>query len=90
MIQCVRCEGMDARCELCNGDGYIPVNECPMKYVGQQMIDAANLVGFCKSGVFPADGGLLNQSAWFLQFIQRLRAETNQIESEQIKRAKNG
>jgi hypothetical protein len=49
------------------------------------MIDAANLASMCKQGVYPVHGGLLDQSAWFISFLQRLRSETNTIEAERIK-----
>ena len=85
LIQCVRCEGMDRDCEACQGEGTTAVVECPMKYVGSDMIDAANLASMCKQGVYPVNGGLLDQSAWFISFLQRLRSETNTIEAERIK-----
>lgn len=89
-IQCIRCEGTARNCRSCNGSGYIAVRECPMKYVGNKMIEAANLATFCKSGVFPVAGGLLDQAAWFVAFVQKLKAETSKIEAEQLKRAKRG
>jgi hypothetical protein len=61
-----------------------------MKYVGNKMIEAANLATFCKNGVFPVAGGLLDQAAWFVAFVQKLKAETSKIEAEQLKRAKRG
>ena len=86
LIQCVTCEGADPNCEACDGKGTTEITECPMQYVGNDMIDAVNIAAMCGKGDWPIDGGLLNQSAWFLDFTQRLKHETQTIEADQRKK----
>lgn len=62
----------------------VAINECPMQYVGESFIEAANLAVESGGGDWPVAGGLLDQAGWFLQLHQRLKAERNQIEAEEL------
>lgn len=48
------------------------------------MIEAINLASMSGGGDWPVTGGLMDQSAWFLQLKQALDSDQNQIEAEQM------
>ena len=72
---------MNANCQHCK-DGFVEIPECPMEYVGGEFIDAANMASLSGKGDWPVAGGLLDQSAWFVSLVQRLRSERDRIDSE--------
>jgi hypothetical protein len=50
------------------------------------MTDAVNLAVLATKGSYPVDGGTLDQSAWFVQAMQTLESDINQIDNERSKR----
>jgi hypothetical protein len=50
------------------------------------MTDAVNLAVLATKGSYPAGGGTLDQSAWFIQAMQTLESDINQIDNERSKR----
>jgi len=81
MVACPFCD--DAGCDRCGDRGSFSV-ECPRRYVGD-LARFINLAGMCNDGLLPVAGGLLDQSAWFVELHQRLNGEQNRIESESLK-----
>lgn len=64
--------------------------ECPRTYLGNDFVQAVNLAGMCGDGILPVSGGLLEQSAWFIDLWQTLKSEQSAIETEQIEKAGRG
>ena len=83
-IACVRCN--DVGCEACNQTGRFEVG-CPQQYVSD-IVPEINLATMCKEGTWPVSGGLLDQSAWFIALHQKLNAEHNRIELEEIEKSR--
>ena len=86
LVACPVCDevGTDGNGQLCKHcrDGQIQISECPRRYIGNEFTNAINLATMCGGGDWPVAGGLLDQSAWFLDLKQRLDNENNRIEAE--------
>ena len=81
-IQCPVCEGEG--CDECSG-GYYTIEECPSRYIGSELIDDIRIVSASEHHL-PVAGGLLDQSAWWFELRERLRAEEMRIQEDQAKR----
>lgn len=77
-IACPGCN--EAGCESCGDTGYFNLTECPQRYVGGELTEAINMAGMCGGGLWPVAGGLLDQSAWFVDLWQQLQSEQNKID----------
>lgn len=92
-IECVTCDGSgmrgDVDCEDCKGFGYVEVDGCPRKYV-RELNAVINLAAMADKGTLPIAGGILDQSAWFVDMWQLLGSEQNRIDSDRIDRARRG
>ena len=84
-IRCPKCE--EAGCELCD-DGWVQIDSCPYAFVGKEMLTARTAAVYANEGTWPVDGGLLNQSSWFVEFCQRLTSDRNAIELDDLKNGK--
>ncbi len=84
---CTACNGAGgAGCEVCGGDRE-PVFRCPASHHTPE-IDAAFLaMDWAEAGVLPVAGGLLEQSASFVQFVSIVQAERAAIEREERARS---
>lgn len=49
------------------------------------MSEAVNYAGWVEKGLLPIAGGLLDQSAWFIEVCNRLISDTNRLEAERMK-----
>lgn len=78
-MACPGCE--EAGCDLCDGRGYFDLTDCPQRYVGREMTEAINMAGMCGNGVWPGAGGILDQSAWFVDLFSVMEQEQSKIES---------
>jgi len=58
--------------------------ECPRQYVAD-IVDAVNLSQLADSHL-PTAGGVLDQSAWWVECWLAFRSDSNQIESDKIRR----
>lgn len=72
-------------CENCR-DGYYRLDECPREFVGHELIADINIASLCVDGVLPVGGGVLDQSAWFIDLWTTLRNNEDQIKQEQTER----
>ena len=75
-----------AECDQCDGMGRFDLDECPRKYIGQDLTECINYAAMASKGVWPVSGGLLDQSAWFVSLVQRLEAEMSIIDTERMSR----
>ena len=46
------------------------------------MMEAINLAAYAMRGDWPIRGGMLDQSAWFVDLVSRLESEQNKIDKE--------
>lgn len=82
-IQCPACEGVG--CEECQG-GHFRFQGCPQVFA-RPLVPAIRLADIWETkSVFPTQGGTLDQSASFLEFCRRLKAEEVLIEENGKKR----
>lgn len=75
---------------MCGGIGSIDLPGCPRDYVGCELTDAINLASFAGKGAMPVSGGLLDQSAWFVDLWQTLESDQNRIDTEKAQDRKRG
>ena len=78
LIQCPSCDGCG--CEHCT-NGEITITECPNKTC-EDLIPAIELSDFFHDKQMPIAGGVLDQSAWFLNFARRLKYEDAAVKSQ--------
>lgn len=83
MLECPVCNGTG--CDACR-DGMFSMHTCPKKFVGYEITEACNAAAIAEKGLWPVVGGSLDQSAWFVDFVQCLASETNRIDNERARR----
>lgn len=72
VIECVSCSGEG--CKYCDNTGEFRVIGCPNKFCSD-MVPAIGLIELFNRGLPPVSGGVLDQSAWFIEAVQRLKLE---------------
>lgn len=81
LMRCPSCEGIG--CEHCK-DGDFELTECPYRYVGHY----SELPHLChlwtESGLAPVAGGVMDQSAWFVNSQRNLAAQKNAINAKEL------
>lgn len=94
VIRCTECEEsgqVDGEtCETCGGQGSIEIDECPRKYIGAEITEAVNVASLCGNGILPVAGGLMDQSAWFVNVWNQLQHDQNEIESDLAEKLHSG
>ena len=78
------------QCDACGGRGYVEIQGCPRKSVGWEMTQAINLASYASKGFLPVAGGILDQSAWFVDVWTTLDGEQNKIDAEMAERRNRG
>lgn len=84
-IACQSCN--EAGCDDCGQTGYIELTSCPKRMVDRGTLQAIRMADLMKEGLPPVAGGVLDQSAWFVNFYEVFRSEQNRAEAEAYKRA---
>lgn len=79
MIACPCCD--EYGCEDCSWQGYYYIDTCPKQTIDLPLYYAAKLANYFEKGMLPVAGGTLNQAAWFLDFANLLKYETDLAES---------
>jgi len=80
---CTACGGLgDPACKVCSGDRE-PVYRCPASHATLEISAAFTALDWVEAGVMPVAGGLLDQSATFVQFVSIVTAERAAIEREE-------
>jgi hypothetical protein len=81
-IECPACSGHG--CDECK-NGWFELTQCPSKFIGQELISDIQVVTASEHHL-PVAGGLLDQSAWWFELRQLLKAEENRVQDEQQNR----
>lgn len=81
-IECPICSGEG--CEHCD-DGFFSLFECARTFT-RELIRPMNMAIASDKGFLPVAGGLLDQSAWFLDLMTTLHNEQNKLDAEQAER----
>ena len=74
-IECPSCDGEG--CDHCS-DGSVDVVGCPNKFCGE-VSQVVRLGDLFSKGLPPVSGGVLDQSAWFIQAVGILARDEDQI-----------
>ena len=85
-IECPICDGVG--CSECN-EGHFRLTSCGRRYIGNELVRALNLAALADKHL-PSAGGLLDQSAWFIDLWTTFQNEQNRIDAERIERANSG
>ena len=79
-IVCVRCGGNNDNCTLCKGSGTEKINRCPVKTFTSDTARFFNYYNFYRQGFLPSSGGILDQTA---QFVEAVRIVDNEMKDEE-------
>jgi hypothetical protein len=85
-VECPSCYGVG--CGECS-KGFFRLTICGRKFVDGEMIRAINLAAAADRHL-PQAGGLLDQSAWFVDLWTMLQSEQNKIDADRIERMSRG
>jgi hypothetical protein len=82
-------EPIEMQCPCCNGEGcsecqmgMIQIIGCPNRYCST-VADVVRMSEFFDKGLPPVAGGLLDQSAWFLDAVSVLRRDEAEMRRNQ-------
>lgn len=79
-IECVHCDGEG--CEKCD-HGYFQITGCP-NAVCSGVSRSLDYYDLAKKGNWPVAGGMLDQSASFVRFVQEFESEERKVANERI------
>lgn len=82
-IECPMCNAYG--CEHCD-EGHFKLTICARKYVDNSLARAINMTTYADKGIMPVGGGLLDQSAWFIDLWSTITDEENTIDRERQER----
>lgn len=97
-ITCPRCDGSRITpdgelCDQCETHGrqrgQKEISRCPTSHITKDISDAVRSYPHAEAGGFPEDGGLMNQSPSYLNFVSTLSGESNRIRKEEADEAKS-
>jgi hypothetical protein len=80
-LECVGCFGKG--CDHCNQGGSIILEGCAKQQAGA-LGQAITLMDMADKGHLPVSGGVLDQSAWFIEAYRFYSADIEQIRAERI------
>lgn len=81
-IDCTECNGSPEGCEHCDQGKWRPDGLCPNRYCSDVAPVVRLIEMFNKHGMPPITGGVLDQSAWFINAAWHWENEKAQIEAE--------
>lgn len=83
-IACAWCNGAGGQCTHCD-DGEVAIESCPMDVAADQL-RLLDLAAMSKDGAWPADGGLLDQTAWWVEWVRFAWSEQNAMSAGRAER----
>ncbi len=84
---CVRCEGSDEECPVCDGSNEWKLLRCPHAVVEAWHLDVCHGVMQQRHGLLPFTGGWMQQPALYVRASRIVAAELQRIESDEHDRA---
>jgi hypothetical protein len=81
-LACPHCD--DRGCKHCDDRGTFEIKECPNRYCGD-IVEAIGLSEMFGKGLPPIAGGVLDQSAWFVDFHRSQHVEDEKAKAEAMK-----
>jgi hypothetical protein len=83
----LQCGGQNKDCEACHGRGDVEIFRCPGATTPYQAKHAASFYGAWKTGCLPADGGILDQAAPFVEAMRILEVAEGEMNRRRDERA---
>lgn len=81
-------EPIEIECPLCDGDGcdeceegYLKIPDCPNRFC-KELIPAVNMIELFEKGLPPIAGGVLDQSAWFIECVRTFQSEEASVKAD--------
>lgn len=81
-FECVSCYGKG--CEMCNDTGRFETSECPQQ-IARPMVAAVEMFDMADKGHLPVSGGVLDQSAWFIEAYRFYSADVERARAKATK-----
>jgi hypothetical protein len=78
------CDGQDEGCKECNG-GLFQIDGCPNEFC-QKVITSIDMVDLFGKGLPPISGGVLDQSASFIEAVRFFESEEGKVRNERSSR----
>ena len=83
-ITCPRCLGQDMKCKRCEGDPRgVGVTRCPYATIPKHILGLSPWYNDWKNGLLPVAGGVLDQSAFFVDAMRYLDQRVSVIQQAQ-------
>ena len=81
-VPCWHCDGKDARCVECKGEGRLPVPRCPSRCLTADVRLVLRAFWFKRDQILPVSGGWLDQTEAFLAACRVLDTEYARLQSK--------
>lgn len=81
-FECVSCYGRG--CEACEHRGWFETEGCPQK-IASQMGTTIDMIDMADKGHLPVAGGVLDQSAWFVEAMRFYHADYERAKAKALK-----
>jgi hypothetical protein len=76
-LPCKHCVDNDPACRECGGLGYTLITSCPQRLVDASTWQVLRCTRLADKGLLPVRGGVMDQSAQFLEAMDLVTAEQN-------------
>jgi len=84
-MECITCDGhgtyQGKPCEFCKGRGRIEIVGCPYDEI-RGMLGLIDMFDLFDHGAMPIAGGVLNQSAWFINARNHWKRENARVKAD--------
>lgn len=64
----MKCAGKG--CSACEQTGEFQLTQCPLRFVDAETFQVVNLASIAKTGQWPINGGMLDQTQWCVDAFQ--------------------
>lgn len=86
-IACPGCE--ETGCEDCGGLGTFVLTDCPKRFLDVELVQAVKFAEMFANGVPLVAGGVFDQSAWFMAFVDLWQYENGLAEAENYRKIRS-
>jgi len=84
VVGCHRCAGHDLECSVCDGVGSVELRDCPYRIVPKHLTALLPYYSDWKAGRLPVEGGLLDQSNYYVEAMRCLEQTTSRFEADEM------